>query len=79
MLIICQALKYTLREMQECLRLSKNFILWARSPSGVGRQSKTQQVLLRGTNNGLWKHTKENNENKKAKPHFVEMNVQTWL
>lgn len=32
MFIICQALKYTLREMQGCLRLSKNFYSVGKKP-----------------------------------------------
>ena len=42
MLIICQALKYTLREMQGCLRLSKNLYSVDKKPEVEWKEHKTK-------------------------------------
>ena len=42
MLIICQALKYTLREMQRCLTLSKNFYSVGKKPEVEREEDKAK-------------------------------------
>ena len=42
MLIICQALKYTLREMQGCLRLSKNLYSVGKKPEVEWKEHKAK-------------------------------------